>query len=158
MASKINKKIVILIGIVIIILATALLSYLVFSHTVKCETQGCFDEALEECSRAHYLNDMPDASWRYEIIGRSDGRCEVKVELAHLREGTPDLVPLDGKKMSCFLPLGEVAKPEQNLRRCTGELKEEMQGIIINRLHTYISENLEEIGKEKIDEDIMDPL
>jgi len=55
---------------------------------------------------------------------------------------------LEGKDMLCYLPLGSISAPQENLARCHGSLKEEMQAIIIKRLHNYIVDNLGEIGEE----------
>ena len=49
---------------------------------------------------------------------------------------------LEGREMECYLPFGSVIEPEENLDRCHGLLKEEMQKIIINKLHNYITDNI----------------
>jgi hypothetical protein len=50
--------------------------------------------------------------------------------------------------MECGFPKGVVVYPEQDIAQCHGLLKEEMQGIIIKKLHTYIVDNLGEIEQE----------
>jgi len=49
--------------------------------------------------------------------------------------------------MLCEIPLRVVVAPESNLKNCHGLLKEEMQSLIIEKMHAYVTANLEEIGK-----------
>jgi hypothetical protein len=53
--------------------------------------------------------------------------------------------------MTCYYPLGTAAYAEKDLSKCHGLLKEELQTIIINKLHAYILENLGKVeeGLEK---------
>jgi len=55
---------------------------------------------------------------------------------------------MEGKEMVCYLPLGTITSPQGNLANCHGLLKEEMQSLIINRLHNYIVNNLGQISEE----------
>ena len=50
--------------------------------------------------------------------------------------------------MNCYLPLGDTSYPEGNIQQCKGELKEELQNLIIQKLHSYILENLDKISGE----------
>jgi hypothetical protein len=50
--------------------------------------------------------------------------------------------------MDCYLPLGSLVSPESDISRCHGILKEGMQNLIIRQLHTYIVENVKDIGSE----------
>ena len=50
--------------------------------------------------------------------------------------------------MKCLLPLGNINAPEGDISKCSGELKEEMQSLIIQKLHAYILDNLGKISSE----------
>ena len=50
--------------------------------------------------------------------------------------------------MNCYYPPGTAAYPERDLSMCHGRLKEELQGIIITKLHTYIIDNLGKLDDE----------
>ena len=50
--------------------------------------------------------------------------------------------------MDCSVPFGLVIKPESEMKNCHGELKEGLQEIIIENLHTYIVGNLDKINAE----------
>ncbi|MFQ5531454.1 MAG: hypothetical protein ACE5ES_02455, partial [Candidatus Nanoarchaeia archaeon] len=55
---------------------------------------------------------------------------------------------LEGLKMTCSLPIGDISSPEDNLKNCQGPLKEELQNLIIQKMHAYILDNLGDIGEE----------
>ena len=58
-----------------------------------------------------------------------------------LKKGDLDLEVLDGESMVCDV-LGFKNYPEEDISRCSGKLKEEMQEIVIQRMHDYLLENL----------------
>ena len=134
----------ILIGIV---LAAAI--FFTFFYAKKCPDSGCFDVALVKCSKASYINNnAEDAVWYYKITGKSEDSCEVYVKLLQLKKGTTEMEGLQGKSMKCNVPPNVLVSPQNNLGRCHGLLKEEMQTIIINRLHNYVITNLGKISEE----------
>jgi hypothetical protein len=59
-----------------------------------------------------------------------------------------DRTELEGQSMNCLVPLGSSAAPEADISNCHGILKEELQEMIINKLHAYVVDNLGEIGDE----------
>tara|TARA_Y100000310_G_scaffold303691_1_gene342235 strand:- start:673 stop:1110 length:438 start_codon:yes stop_codon:yes gene_type:complete len=140
------KKRVIFVGIIIIVLIVAL--YFTFFYTRKCFDEQCFNSALSGCKRFSYVNDQQDSTWFYKIKWKSGNSCKVNVKLLKIKEGTTDLIKLDGKDMTCDLPFGKVVVPQDDLKICHGLLKEEMQDIIITRLHNYVVDNLGEISEE----------
>jgi hypothetical protein len=50
--------------------------------------------------------------------------------------------------MTCYLPIGDDRVPEADISVCHGILKEELQAIIIEKLHLYVVENIGEISSE----------
>jgi hypothetical protein len=135
----------IIFGAIIIILAL-IASYFLFLHTKVCDNEECFKKELRECDRAVFTREGRDGSWYYRIKGKDNNLCVVKVKLFQLKHGSSDLESLEGKEMNCYVDLGTVINPEENLERCHGVLKEEIQTIIINRLHKYVINNLGEIS------------
>lgn len=120
--------------------------FLIFTR--DCLDEECFRQNLAKCRRAQYLNDEKEAAWLYTIKGREEGRCEVEVELLSIKEGEIGLRSAEGKAMTCYLPSDAVTTPGEDLSLCTGVLKEEMQDLIIKRMHSYILENLGQINEE----------
>ncbi len=141
-----EKKVIILIAAIVVIAIGAI--FFTFFYTKKCSDVSCFNSALLECFRASYIDDARDLVWLYEIKGKYQDKCRVKVKLLEVKEGLSEASFLEGKEMMCSLPLGTVAAPQENLKNCHGLLKEGMQELIINRLHSYIVDNLGQISEE----------
>lgn len=138
-------KIIILAVIAFLILAAV---YMIFFYSQKCSDAACFSSSMGKCSKTNYLNDAEDAAWQYKIIGKSGTDCKVDVTLLSLKKGTADLSSLQGESMTCLVPAGVTTNPQNNLDVCHGLLKENMQKVIINRLHAYITDNLGKISTE----------
>ena len=144
-----NKKREVIIWslIVIAIIILAVLWYF-FLYTKKCSDITCFNENLKACKKASFTSEEKVAVWKYKILGKNKEECQVNAKLLQLREGHIDIAGLERKEMVCSLPLTYTGKPEASLERCHGLLKEEMQKVIINRLHAYITDNLGQISEE----------
>ena len=84
----------------------------------------------------------------YKILGKEGNSCNVYVQLLQLKKGAVELTILENKDMICSLPFGVLQEPEKNLKNCHGRLKEEIQNIIIQRMHSQIVENLGKISEE----------
>lgn len=130
---------------VIFVSALGAAIYFTLTNEKICQNIECFQGEMRICSQASYVNEDKQASWRYNIIGKDDG-CMIKVTLLQAKQGDLGIDKLNGYSMICTYPLGVVAYPENDLRSCTGKLKEEMQAIVINKLHTYIINNLGELN------------
>ncbi len=141
------KRGAILAGIIILTFFTL---YVTFSPE-KCPNLECFQENLAKCMPATYVNEEPEASWGYQIAGRKDDKCRIEVTLLSAKEGPLGLRDYEGNSMVCAYQLGYLTFPEKNLDACSGELKENMQSVIIEKLYRYIIDNLGEIS-EGVDE------
>ena len=101
---------------------------------------------MARCSLASYVHEEPQASWGYEIQGKRANQCLIKVTLLQAKEGDLELRNYEGSSMNCLYPKGTVAFPEKDMARCHGQLKEDLQGLIIKKIHQYILDNLGEIA------------
>ena len=140
------KKRVVIITLIVVVGILAV--YFSFFYSKSCGDMSCFNSGLSTCRRVTFFHDLQDGSWIYKVKGKSGEQCKVNVELVKLKQGGVELLSLEGKEMACHLPFGVVASPQENLENCHGELKEEMQDVIITRLHNYIVDNLGEISAE----------
>lgn len=131
--------------IVLILLATSI--YLTFFYTRSCENYECFQKAMQDCKKFKYINNEPEASWKYSILGKSNDLCTVNVQLVNAKQGSLEINDLIGEEMICYYPKGYATYPDKELSRCTGKLKEDLQSIIIKKLHTYILENIGELNQ-----------
>mgnify|MGYP001576755363 CR=1 FL=1 len=137
---------IILIVLVLIILAAAIYFTSFFSYT--CKDMACFRSHQEKCVHTKFTYDTEETNWLYYIKGKADGKCEINVKVLQIKAGSIKRTVLEGKSMDCFLPLKSLAPPESDLSLCHGLLKEELQNLIIQKLHTYIIDNVGEIGAE----------
>lgn len=130
----------------VIIIFTIIGTYLVFLRSINCKDEFCFQNALISCKRSTFINIQEKATWEYIIIGQTSDSCIVKVRNLHM-----DIIEakkIEGKTMICYTQKGFSIFPEERLDLCKGELKEEIQEIIIQKLHNYITNNIGQIKEE----------
>ena len=136
----------------IIIIVAIVSVYLTFFYYPKCNDPACWSSKLKECSRATYTSSPVDVTWKYTILGKDnvDGqdKCRVKVLALDIKRGLKKTESLEGKDMVCYLPFGSTVAPEANPNICTGRLKEEIQVLIIEKLHEYIIQSLGELSSQ----------
>lgn len=144
---RFDPGVLILFVIVALILASVVLIYYLFFDYDVCSDESCFNTALNGCDSVSWMRYDEDADWLYRIVGSNGGRCEVEVRLMKIKKGKVDLEWLEGKGMICRVG-SEGGYPESDISKCTGKLKEDLQDVIINRMHDYILQNLGEIDAE----------
>lgn len=140
------KKVLVVMG---IITAVGLLVYGLFGmfYYKDCTNDAsCFYAHMEKCSHATYVN-AQNMTFEYKILGKSGTDCVLNVKLLRSDLRKEDLSALISQSMKCHIPLGVVIVPESDLDNCHGILKEELQNRIVNKLYSYIVQN---IGKIEI--------
>ena len=133
---------------ILLILAVAI--YFTFFFYYKCPQSdlACYLGHQEKCAKTKFINDQVGVTWSYKITGKSSGNCNVDVKILKIKEGSPKLVSLEEKDMICFVPIGSRKMPEEDLKKCHGLLKEEIQDIMIRDAHNYIISNMGQISEE----------
>ncbi len=135
----------------ILVLFVALLGTYYFVYQPKeCKDANCFQDAKEKCKRVYWIREDTQSSWGYTILGGNNGDCSIQVQLIESKDGSLDTVKLQTKEMICKVSKGDTLAPEKDLSQCSGELKEGIQEIMIQRMHNYILENLGDIKEEFI--------
>ena len=137
---------IILISAILIGLAAGI--YFTFFFSYSCDSLTCFQAHQRECSKTHFVNNEGGTTWDYKILGKSNEACEIEVKVLKVKEGDLDRKRLEDKTMTCYLSLGDDSAPEADIANCHGLLKEELQEIIIEKLHLYVIENIGEISEE----------
>ena len=127
---------------VLVLVTLALAIYLTFYYQSSCTSYDCFQSAMKKCTHAVYVNEASEASWKYSVSGLQGNQCNIGVILLQAKKGEFGLDKYNGDGMTCSYPFGTAAYPEKDLSRCTGKLKEDLQGIIINKLYQYLLQNL----------------
>src|SRR3989344_6135566 len=135
-----SNKIITLVIAIIIVFVLAL--YFTFLYKSECGNLECFQSAMKSCSKKTYVNEVQEASWLYSVQGKEGSNCVIQVKLLQAKKGELGIDRLNGLSMDCAYPGGVFAYPEKDLAKCHGRLKEELQTIIIEKLHSYIIENL----------------
>lgn len=135
----------------LIILVIGFAGYYIYSNNYIPESCGdinCYETALADCKKVFVINEDENYVWRYEILDEEDkNNCNVEVILLKIKEGNIDVEDLEDKSMICKVgKFGDIF-PEKDMVRCSGELKEEFQEIIIDRLHNYLLQNIGEINE-----------
>jgi len=137
-------------AIIFFLVSFLLLTVYTFFYSVKsCSGVDCFVDSMGSCKKVTWVRQDAKASWRYSILGNAGKDiCKVDVKLLKINQGFVENEKLIGKEMICNLPKGETQFPEEDLSICSGLLKEEMQEIIIQKMHNYLLENLGDINEE----------
>ena len=136
-------------GVILLILvfvAFLVASYFTFIYKTNCPDIHCWRTKLEGCNKARYISDGGDIIWIYEIKGKENDKCIVNVEVMRIVRGLDKTRAMEGMSMDCYLPLGVYVAPERNPNICHGRLKEEIQTLMIEKLHQYVLDNIGEIG------------
>lgn len=136
----------IILGLLVLIAVVASL-YFTFAKPINCDTYQCFQDNMASCTKATYINEEPEASWRYTITGSENSECNIEVILLQAKKGDLELDLLRGYGMECKYPLGITTYPDSDLGACSGKLKEKLQDIVIKKLYSYIIDNLGELDE-----------
>ena len=135
---------------VVVILVLAYATWLFFFNYEDCDSFECFTANLESCERARYVggNKM---IFEYTILRATDDKCVVNVELLQGELNNQDSIILEGQEMICKVPKGIVMLPGSDISRCSGALKEGLQDLVIQKIHSYIVQNLGRINLDVLD-------
>jgi hypothetical protein len=133
--------------IILMVVVLAIASYLLFFYKIDCKTNTCFIDSLLNCKKASYIYETNQTINLYEILGKQDGTCEVYVKLLQIKKGSAELEILNGKDMTCTIPLKTLVMPDSDISKCHGILKENIQELVIQRLHNQIIENIGTINQ-----------
>ncbi len=137
------------IGLVILAVLVWGIWFLFFSYE-KCNSWSCFNENLENCKKTKFIGER-DIIFEYIIRGESGSMCKVDLQLLQGELDNQESIELEMQKMTCMLPLGVVMIPESDIGNCHGILKEGLQDLVIQKLHTYLVQNVGQINLEVLD-------
>jgi len=146
-----KKWLIVMASIAMLILIGALYFTFAFHYTCSDNNLSCFKAYQEKCIKSVVQNEDKGIVWEYTIQGKKSGLCKINANVIKVTSGTLDKKVLEGKSMDCYLNIGSLALPDSDITKCHGLLKEELQNIIITRLHSYIVDNVKEIGSELAD-------
>lgn len=132
----------------IVVLALVTGCYFLFFYKTACDNKECFLANMANCKKTSFSSANAQTITQYTILGTKDGKCKTNIEIIQVKKGALELGDLEGKEMNCFTNIGSGEMPEKDIENCHGELKEQIQSIIINRLYSQILQNVGKIGEE----------
>jgi hypothetical protein len=132
--------------VILSILLVAIIAYYVLFYMRPCNSNDCFINSFDKCKKVSFIKEDSQATWQYKLIGNEGkGKCKVEVYLQRLNQGTVENQRLEGKLMVCLVGKESALEVEGDLSKCSGALKEEMQEVVIQRMHNYLLKNCGEI-------------
>lgn len=137
---------------IIVLVAGSVLSY----HYVdfpwnKCGDVECYYEKLANCERSYLVYNDGNYFYRYDIWGvNGEDSCDVEVKLLRIVNANADGEKLEGLKMVCVVDKNDRVLPDTEMKMCSGPLREELQEIIIDRLHNQILNHIDEIANKVV--------
>jgi hypothetical protein len=131
--------------IILAVLVLVLAIYFTFFFYSTCSDSNCYYSHLAKCSRTNFEREDSSAKWIYKITGSENNKCSVEVSVVQIKLGDIQNTILEGKSMTCLVEKNLLVFPDSDLLKCSGKLKEELQSLIIQKLHSYILENVGEI-------------
>lgn len=143
-----KKKVFIWIFTILFLIVLPIAIYFTFFFYYDCADYACFLSHQIKCDKTKFTNNLEDATWKYRVLGKDSESCQIEVTLLSVTKGSVELGKLQGKSMVCDLEIGSNLKPEADVSKCHGILKEELQQLMINKLHSYIISNLGSLGEE----------
>ncbi len=144
--SKTYKKRLLIALIILIVGFVGFFIYFYFFVANECKDVECYQEALLDCKKVWLIREDDSYVWRYEILNKIDeNSCNVEVRLLRVNKGKLNVEDLQGKSMTCKVQKVSGVFPEKDMLKCNGILKEELQEIIIDRMHNYLLQNLGQI-------------
>ena len=143
-----KKGIILIVLLVITFIGLVISAYYLYTSLQICNDESCFTNSLSKCAKTTYVKDDGTNIIQYNILGKSQGECKVNVQMLQIKSGSAELSVLEGSEMTCLLQLGLVVDPAKTLKNCHGILKEEIQNIIIQRMHAQIVQNIGKISEE----------
>lgn len=142
--------------IVVIVILIALASLILITSAKNCGTDNtCFNKASSRCALSKVNTISNDNNYKYEIIGKKQNNCIIEVTLLSLSQSQgKDLQDaLNGRSMTCAIPQ-EILKNQQvknldNLNDyCTGQLKEAILQITVEKLYDLVVKNVDKISTD----------
>lgn len=146
------NKIVYIVAIAAVIL---IIGYFAASFFIlpKCDTESCFRTELWKCNKVSFLNSGENSTWMYKIKGFSGDKCIVYAKAVSIKADIATGTALSGNDMTCYIPKNVLGSfmPEQKIEYCHGVLKEEIQRLMIEKMHLYIVQNIGKISQSSFE-------
>jgi len=149
---KISKRKVILIIIAVVLIA--LVAYGLYVKDCGMD-DACYNKEFSRCNKVKFNLVKGGNLYEYKVLGNYFGKCIINIELLKVAPGSDaELVErFESKSMRCKVPIADISGNSVGsmpnlVDYCSGELKEEVYELIIERMYAYLIENLGVIEQE----------
>lgn len=146
------EKIAVLGGIFLIVFVTG---YYTGYFNKDCgQDKACFNELLKKCRAAEVTSIRQNNVYTYASYPGLSGYCNLKVTLKRVVVGAPlEFKDIEGKSMLCKIKKEELTSVDLDamndlLKKCSGELKEGLYEIIIQRMYGLMITQMDDVVKE----------
>ncbi len=144
---KYKKKVSLIVIVVLVLIITVLF---IINYPKNCKTDDdCFNVRTINCKLTKAVLDKEGNTIEYKILGKTGEDCLINVKMIKLTETqSADLKKaLEGKDMKCVVPQFLLKEREikkiQNLNDyCTGQLKETILSITVEKLYEIVVKNI----------------
>jgi len=132
------------------ILFVVLIVLIVIAYTKDCGSdRECFDKGLNKCSKVKGEFVKGDSFMKYEVIGKRNDKCILRVTMLESSSEPNIKKVLVGKGMVCEFSLDmlkdtSVVEIDNLESYCSGPLKEALLKMNVDRLYSFIINNLGE--------------
>lgn len=142
---------------VIIILIFLFAFFVYYSGLIKpdCNTDSCFNQALQKCSPVSYDKLKNNNLYSYKISRSLLSNCNlnIKFEKAALGSELEIKTLLEGKSMNCKVPKSNLKNIDINemkdlLNYCSGPLKEGIYELMLKKMYSLIIGQMSNIIKK----------
>lgn len=139
-----NKKVMLKLGLIFLVFILFFLAiYYTFFNYKTCEDLNTYLSYQQSCKRAVFVTTQDSISLEYKILGTNKGLCKIQVKALDFYQGYSQNLEFKGKEMICTLEKGSTQLPNNDLKKCSGELKEEFLYLMIEKLYVEVYENLD---------------
>jgi len=118
------------------------------------QDKACFNERFAKCRAAEYISAKQNNVYSYNSYPGVGGDCNLKVTLKRVVVGAPvEFKDLEGRSMLCKIPKSELSSVDLDkmtdlIKLCSGELKEGLYEIIIQRMYSLMISQMDDVVKE----------
>lgn len=146
-----NKKVMLKLGLIflVIILLVTGIYYFFFNYKISPDLET-YLSYQQSCKKTTFVTTQDSISLEYKILGKEKGLCEVQVKALDFYQGYSENLEFKGKEMICLIEKGSTQLPNNDLKKCSGKLKEEFLYLMIEKLYVEVYENLDTLQNKLI--------
>ncbi len=124
-----------------------ILTALLLNYEKNCgEDMSCFNQAFSSCTKARVIAYENENKFEYRILENKDNFCTVYIKILEVNPEATEKTKqqFKDKDMVCKFPEGQEFTTDK-LNLCTGQLKETIYELTIQKMYNLLAQSLGEI-------------